>query len=126
MNRLFWRFAALVLLAITLAGRHLYHFCPAVRRPAGRNGAASGSRPDFSARAVHRSGRRDEWLPRLNKVREVSTASFELEPLAALLRLSARQRQQLLDGAIIIDVGGKVFTGAWTATATATSAARRN
>ncbi|WP_374358806.1 ATP-binding protein [Pseudoduganella danionis] len=111
MNRLFWRFAALVLLAITLATGAIYiTFALLFGDPLEEMVRRQAAGQIFLLEQYIDQAGADEWLPRLNKVREVSAASFELEPLAALLpRLSARQRQQLLDGAIIIDVGGKGF-----------------
>ncbi|MFC0168986.1 ATP-binding protein [Pseudoduganella danionis] len=111
MNRLFWRFAALVLLAITLATGAIYiTFSLLFGDPLEEMARRQAAGQIFLLEQYIDQAGADEWLPRLNKVREVSAASFELEPLAALLpRLSARQRQQLLDGAIIIDVGGKGF-----------------
>ncbi|MYN46794.1 HAMP domain-containing protein [Pseudoduganella sp. FT93W] len=111
MNRLFWRFAALVLLAITLATGAIYiTFSLLFGDPLEEMARRQAAGQIFLLEQYIDQAGADEWLPRLNKVREVSAASFELEPLAALLpRLSARQRQQLLDGDIIIDVGGKGF-----------------
>ncbi|MEG1328174.1 MAG: ATP-binding protein, partial [Janthinobacterium sp.] len=52
----------------------------------------------------------DEWLPRLNKVREVSDVALELQPLSAVLpALPAEGRAQLLRGAVVMDMGGKAF-----------------
>ncbi|MYM38816.1 ATP-binding protein [Duganella qianjiadongensis] len=111
MNRLFWRFAALVLLAITLATGAIYiTFSLLFGDPLEEMARRQAAGQIFLLEQYIDQAGADEWLPRLNKVREVSAASFELEPLAALLpRLSARQRQQLLDGDIIIDAGGKGF-----------------
>ncbi len=52
----------------------------------------------------------DEWLSRLNKVREVSKVNFELQPLAEARRaLSASQDAALDRGELVLDVPHKAF-----------------
>src|SRR5471032_1123892 len=90
--------------------RHLFCVQPLVRRPARRDRDAPGFRPDIPAAAVCRQAPADEWLARLNKVREVAGADVELLPLqAALPALPHSRRAALLSGAIVIDVAGKSF-----------------
>lgn len=111
MNRLFWRFAALVLLAITLATGAIYvTFSQLFGDPLEELGRRQAAGQIFLLEQYIDQAGADEWLPRLNKVREISLVRFELEPLQAVLaRLSAPQRRLLLQGAIIIDVAGKGY-----------------
>jgi len=111
MNRLFWRFAALVLLAITLATGAIYFtFSLLFGDPLEELARHQSAGQIFLLEQYIDQAGADEWLPRLNKVREVSAARYELEPLATLLpRLSARQRQLLLQGMVVIDVAGKGY-----------------
>lgn len=52
----------------------------------------------------------DEWLVRLNKVREVSKSNFELRPLADVrAALSASDREQLMRGEVVLQPTEKAF-----------------
>ncbi len=52
----------------------------------------------------------DEWLTRLNKVREVSGLDAELLPLeASIQQLPATKRTALLKGAVVVDAANKSF-----------------
>lgn len=111
MSRLFWRFAAVALLAIALATCAIYIafrllFGDPLEQIARRQAAGQ----IFLLEQYIDQAPADEWLPRLNKVREVSDVTLELRPLqAALAALPAAKRDLLLQGAVVMDVGGKSF-----------------
>ena len=111
MNRLFRHFAVLVLLAITLASGVIYFtfnrlFGDPLEQIARRQSAGQ----IFLLEQYIDKAPADDWLPRLNKVRVVSEATLELQPLqAALSSLPSGKRDQLLQGAVVMDVGGKAF-----------------
>ncbi|RFP10603.1 MULTISPECIES: ATP-binding protein [unclassified Duganella] len=111
MNRLFWRFALLVMLAITLATCAIYFtFSRLFGDPLEEIARRQAAGQIFLLEQYIDKAPSDEWLPRLNKVREVSEATLELQPLpTALAALPPSKREQLLQGAVIIDVGGKAF-----------------
>ncbi len=111
MNRLFWRFALLVMLAITLATCAIYFtFSRLFGDPLEEIARRQAAGQIFLLEQYIDKAPSDEWLPRLNKVREVSEATLELQPLpAALAALPSSKRAQLLHGAVVIDVGGKAF-----------------
>ncbi|MQA20807.1 ATP-binding protein [Rugamonas rivuli] len=111
MNRLFWRFAALVMLAITLATCVIYFtFSRLFGDPLEEIARSQAAGQIFLLEQYIDRAPADEWLPRLNKVREVSKATLELKPLqATLAALPDSKRDQLLQGAVVIDVGGKAF-----------------
>jgi len=111
MNRLFWRFALLVMLAITLATCAIYFtFSRLFGDPLEEIARRQAAGQIFLLEQYIDQAPSDEWLPRLNKVREVSVATLELQPLpAALAALPSSKREQLLQGAVVIDVGGKAF-----------------
>lgn len=82
MNRLFFRFFVLVMLAITVATFVIYFaisrlYGDPLEDIARRQAAAQ----IFVLEQYVDAAPADEWLPRLNKVREVSEAQFELVPL---------------------------------------------
>lgn len=111
MNRLFWRFALLVVLAITLATCAIYFtFSRLFGDPLEEIARRQAAGQIFLLEQYIDKAPADEWLPRLNKVREVSEATLELQPLQeALAALPSSKRGQLLQGAVVIDVGGKAF-----------------
>ncbi|MQA41171.1 ATP-binding protein [Rugamonas aquatica] len=111
MNRLFWRFAALVMLAITLATCVIYFtFSRLFGDPLGEIARRQAAGQIFLLEQYIDRAPADEWLPRLNKVREVSEATLELKPLrATLAALPDSKRAQLLQGSVVIDVSGKSF-----------------
>ncbi|WP_332854417.1 ATP-binding protein [Duganella sp. S19_KUP01_CR8] len=111
MNRLFWRFALLVMLAITLATCAIYFtFSRLFGDPLEEIARRQAAGQIFLLEQYIDKAPSDEWLPRLNKVREVSEATLELQPLPAVLAaLPSSKRGQLLQGAVVIDVGGKAF-----------------
>ena len=111
MNRLFWRFALLVLLAIALGSGVIYFtFSGLFGDPLEHIARDQAAGQIFLLEQYIDQAPADEWLPRLNKVREVSDVTLELQPLAAVLAaLPATQRAPLLQGAVVMDVGGKGF-----------------
>lgn len=111
MNRLFWRFALLVLLAIALGSCVIYFtFSRLFGDPLEHIARDQAAGQIFLLQQYIDKAPADEWLPRLNKVREVSDVTLELEPLSTVLpALPAARRAQLLQGAVVMDVGGKAF-----------------
>ena len=111
MNRLFWRFAALVMLAITLATCVIYFtFSRLFGDPLEEIARRQAAGQIFLLEQYIDRAPADEWLPRLNKVREVSEATLEIQPLqATLATLPDSKRAQLLQGSVVIDVSGKSF-----------------
>lgn len=111
MNRLFRHFAVLVLLAITLASGVIYFtFSRLFGDPLEQIARRQSAGQIFLLEQYIDKAPADEWLPRLNKVREVSEATLELQPLQATLSaLPADKRAPLLQGAVVMDVGGKAF-----------------
>ncbi|WP_215408828.1 ATP-binding protein [Janthinobacterium sp. JC611] len=111
MNRLFWRFAALVLLAIALGSAVIYFtFGRLFGDPLEHIARDQAAGQIFLLQQYVDQAPADEWLPRLNKVREVSDVTLELQPLsAALSALPAARRAPLLHGEVVMDVGAKAF-----------------
>jgi two-component system OmpR family sensor kinase len=111
MNRLFRRFAVLVLLAITLASCAIYAtFLLLFGDPLEQIARRQAAGQIFLLEQYIDQAPADEWLPRLNKVREVSDVTLELQPLqAALAALPTRRRDALLRGEVVMDVAGKAY-----------------
>ncbi len=111
MNRLFLRFVVLVLLAIVLATGVTYIiFSHLFGDPLDDIALKQASGQVFLLEQYVDKAPADEWLVRLNKVREVSELDLELLPLAsALARLPEAKRAALLHGALVIDVASKSF-----------------
>jgi two-component system OmpR family sensor kinase len=111
MNRIFRRFVVLVLLAMTLASGVIYLtfrllFGDPLEGIARRQSAGQV----FLLEQYIDQAPTDEWLPRLNRVREVSDSTLELQPLqAALASLPSAGRAALLRGEIVMDVADKAF-----------------
>jgi two-component system OmpR family sensor kinase len=111
MNRIFWRFFVLVLLAIAIASFAIYF---AINRlfgdPLEQIALRQVSGQIFLLEQYIDKAPPDEWLARLNKVREVSNLDLELVPLqAAQSALSANQRDALMRGEVVIDIASKSF-----------------
>lgn len=111
MNRLFFRFFLLVMLAITVATFVIY---VAINRlfgdPLEDIAARQASAQIFLLEQYVDQAPADEWLARLNKVREVSKVDFELQPLAeARLALPESRRAALDRGELVLDVEHKAF-----------------
>ncbi|SFV03556.1 ATP-binding protein [Pseudoduganella namucuonensis] len=111
MNRLFFRFFVLVMLAITGATFLIYFaisrlYGDPLEDIARRQAAAQ----IFLLQHYVDQAPADEWLVRLNKVREVSEARYELLPLAqARAALPAGRRAALERGEVVVDVAAKAF-----------------
>lgn len=111
MNRLFFRFFILVMLSITAATFVIYFaisrlFGDPLEDIARRQAAAQ----IFVLEQYVDQAPADEWLPRLNKVREVSDVNFEIVPLAtARAALPASRREQLDRGEVVIDPIARAF-----------------
>jgi signal transduction histidine kinase len=110
-NRLFYRFFVLVMLAITVA-TFLVHF--ALSRlfgdPLDDIARRQASAEIFLLEQYVDKAPADEWLVRLNKVREVSQARLELVPLATARKsLPDRWLGALERGELVLDAGNKAF-----------------
>ncbi|MGV7207891.1 ATP-binding protein [Oxalobacteraceae bacterium A2-2] len=111
MNRLFRRLALLVLLAMTLASAIIYLvflllFGDPLQQIARRQAAGQ----IFLLEQYVDQAPADEWLPRLNKMREMSDVTLDLQPLrSALSELPASQQAALLRGEVVMDVAGKAY-----------------
>jgi two-component system OmpR family sensor kinase len=111
MNRLFLRFGLLVLLSVSAATVVIYFalryvFGDPLEEIARRQAAA----PIFLLEQYIDQAPADEWLVRLNKVREVSNFDLELIPLSIAHSALAGNKMQALDhGDIVLDVAGKSF-----------------
>ena len=111
MNRLFLRFFVLVMLAMSLATGVIYFtFNRLFGDPIEEIAARQASGQIFLLEQYIDQAPSDEWLTRLNKVREVSALKLELLPLAtALDALPRAKREALQRGALVLDVAGKAF-----------------
>ncbi|CAN7635247.1 ATP-binding protein [Pseudoduganella sp. LjRoot289] len=111
MNRLFFRFFVLVMLAITAATFAIYFaisrlYGDPLEDIARRQAAAEV----FLLQNYIDQAPADEWLLRLNQVRLVSKVRYELLPLAeARAALSGASDATLMRGAMVFDVAGKAF-----------------
>ena len=111
MNRLFFRFFVLVMLSITVATFAIYFaisrlFGDPLDDIARRQAAAQ----IFLIEQYVDKAPTDEWLVRLNKVREVSGINIELIPLAgARSALPASLHEALARGEVVLDVDNKAF-----------------
>ena len=111
MNRLFFRFFVLVMLSITVATFAIYFaisrlFGDPLDDIARRQAAAQ----IFLIEQYVDKAPTDEWLGRLNKVREVSGINIELIPLAsARSALPASLHEALTRGEVVLDVDNKAF-----------------
>jgi two-component system OmpR family sensor kinase len=110
-NRLFFRFFVLVMLSITVATFVIYFaisrlFGDPLEDIARRQAAAE----IFLLEQYVDKAPADEWLVRLNKVREVSRVNLELMPLArARAAVPARRQAALERGEVVLDPAGKAF-----------------
>lgn len=111
MNRLFRRFAVLVTLSISVAAVIAYFVMSWLfgdpQESIARRQAAGQI---FLLEQYVDQAPPDEWLGRLNKVREVSEVRFDLLPLdAARKLLPAHSRAAFERGEVVIDVRNKAF-----------------
>ncbi|MES2049994.1 MAG: ATP-binding protein [Pseudomonadota bacterium] len=111
MNRLFFRFFLLVMLSITLATFVIYGAISWIfGDPLEQNAARQAAPQIFLLEQYIDKAPADEWLVRLNKIREVSHVKLELIPLQqALTHLSTKQQKTLQSGAVVIDAANKSF-----------------
>ena len=111
MNRIFFRFFVLVMLSITAATFVIYFamsrlFGDPLDDIARRQAAAQ----IFLIEQYVDKAPSDEWLVRLNKVREVSGIHIDLIPLAdARAALPGDLQAALVRGEVVLDVSGKAF-----------------
>lgn len=111
MNRLFYRFFILVMLSITAATFVIYFlisrlFGDPLDDIARRQAAAQ----IFVLEQYVDRAPADEWLTRLNKVREVSDANFEIVPLAtARAALPARDLEAFERGQLVVLPAARAF-----------------
>ena len=111
MNRIFFRFFVLVMLSITVATFVIYFaisrlFGDPLDEIARRQAAAQ----IFLIEQYVDKAPADEWLVRLNKVREVSGIHIDLISLTnARTALPAELHAALARGEVVLDVSGKAF-----------------
>lgn len=111
MNRIFFRFFVLVMLSITVATFVIYFaisrlFGDPLEDIARRQSAAQ----IFLIEQYVDKAPADEWLQRLNKVREVSGINIELIPLADANRALLSERHAALKrGEVVLDIEHKAF-----------------
>jgi signal transduction histidine kinase len=110
-NRLFFRFFVLVMLSITGATFAIYFvFARLFGDPLDDIARRQASAQVFLLEQYIDQAPADEWLARLNKVREVSDAQFDLLPLArARAALPARLHAALARGELVLDPAHKTF-----------------
>ncbi|SHH15306.1 ATP-binding protein [Massilia sp. CF038] len=111
MNRIFFRFFVLVMLSITVATFVVYF---AISRlfgdPLDDIARRQAEAQIFLIEQYVDKAPTDEWLVRLNKVREVSDIHIDLIPLAnAYAGLPASQHDRLKRGEVVLDVANKAF-----------------
>lgn len=111
MNRIFFRIVPLVLLSIAVAAFAIYFFIRYVfGDPLEDIARRQAAGPIFLLQEYIDHAPPDEWLVRLNKVREVSGLSLELIPLDdALAALADDRHAALRRGEVVLDIGGKAF-----------------
>jgi signal transduction histidine kinase len=111
MNRLFFRFFVLVMLSITAAAFVIYFaisrlFGDPLEDIARRQAAAE----IFLLEQYVDQAPADQWLVRLNKVREVSRANLELVPIErARAAVPSHWRPALERGEVVLDAANKAF-----------------
>jgi two-component system OmpR family sensor kinase len=110
-NRLFFRFFVLVMLSITAATFVIYFvFARLFGDPLEDIARRQASAQIFLLEQYVDRAPPDEWLARLNKVREVSDAHFDLIPIReAKAALPARLHAALARGEVVLDPPHKAF-----------------
>ncbi|HEY1149524.1 MAG TPA: ATP-binding protein [Pseudoduganella sp.] len=111
MNRLFFRFFVLVLLSISVAAFIVYF---AINRlfgdPLDNIARRQASAQIFLLEQYVDQAPADQWLDRLNKVREVSDVRYELVPLSVVrARLQGHDARAFEQGELVLDVAQKAF-----------------
>ncbi|HYD59552.1 MAG TPA: ATP-binding protein [Noviherbaspirillum sp.] len=111
MNRIFFRIVPLILLAIAIAAFTIYFALRYVfGDPLEDIARKQASGPIFLLEQYIDQAPVDEWLVRLNKVREVSGLSLELVPLEpAKTGIDPAARAALERGELVLDIGKKSF-----------------
>lgn len=111
MNRIFFRFFVLVMLSITAATFVIYFaFARLFGDPLDDIARRQAAAQIFLLEQYVDQAPSDEWLARLNNVREVSDVRYDLISLErARDALGAGQRADLERGAIVLDAAGKSF-----------------
>lgn len=111
MNRLFLRFLLPVLLSIAFATLLVYAAITWMfGDPIERNAERQAAPQIFLIEQYIDKAATDEWLARLNKVREVSQVQFELISLPqAMEKLGREQRAKLRQGQIVIDAANRAL-----------------
>lgn len=111
MKQLFIRFLTPILISIAIASLLVYLVISFIfGSPSDQNAKNQSSAQIFLLEQYVDSAPKDEWLNRLNKVREVSQVQFDLIPLSTVKpRLNNNQFDMLLLGAIIFDPANKAF-----------------
>jgi two-component system OmpR family sensor kinase len=110
-NRIFLRFLGPVLLSIALATLLVYAAVSLMfGNPIQQNAMRQAAPQIFLLEQyIDRAGT-DEWLIRLNKVREVSQVKFDLIPLSQALKLvPSSEKRLLIDGDVVIDASQRAF-----------------
>lgn len=111
MNRLFLRFLIPVLLSIALSTVLVYAAITWMfGDPIEKNAERQAAPQIFLIEQYIDKAATDEWLARLNKVREVSQVHFELIPLAqALEKVDRGQIKKLQNGRVVIDAANRAL-----------------
>ncbi len=111
MNRIFFRIVPLILLAIAVAAFAIYFALRYVfGNPLEEIARKQASGPIFLLEQYIDQAPADEWLVRLNKVREVSGLSLELVPLdSAKAGLDPAVHAAFERGELVLDIGRKSF-----------------
>ncbi len=109
MNRLFFRLVILVTLSISVAACIVYFAMGWLfGSPLASIARSQAAAQIFLLEQYVDQAPPDEWLDRLNKVREVSEVRFDLIPLFAARRNLSRDERVAFDrGEVIIDIAGK-------------------
>jgi two-component system OmpR family sensor kinase len=110
-NRIFFRFFVLVMLSITVASFVIYF---AINRlfgdPLDEIARRQAATQIFLLQQYVDQAPPDEWLARLNKVREVSRVRYDLIPLGvARAAVPPSQREALERGAMVLDPANKTL-----------------
>jgi two-component system OmpR family sensor kinase len=111
MNRIFFRFFLLIMISITFSTFVVYGSISWLfGDPLEKNAAHQAAPEIFLLEQYIDKAATDEWLLRLNKVREVSHVRLDLIPLSlALTRLPKDRHAALISGKIVIDARNKSF-----------------
>lgn len=110
MNRIFFRFFVLVMLSITAATFVIYFaFARLFGDPLDDIARRQAAAQIFLLEQYVDQAPADEWLTRLNNVREVSEVRYDLLPLAQVRARLGQDHPELERGAIVIDARERAF-----------------